>query len=133
MAQLIRNAMQTPDGTILRSLHRHDYVTHLDKVTGKHYMLDGGTDYVRRSANGDEVMLDLYDDEPHSVQREVIVWGSRGKDGRSPLTYKPVAEMETDHIKAVLEQCRPSPYIKQCMVNELAERGILYVQMSEVL
>ena len=39
--ELVYNAIQTPDGTILRSRHRHDYVTHKD-ANGKTYMLDGG-------------------------------------------------------------------------------------------
>ena len=38
---LVRNAMRTPDGTIIRSRHRHDYVTHKD-ANGSEYMLDGG-------------------------------------------------------------------------------------------
>ena len=53
--------MRTPDGTILESKHRHDYVTHLD-ANGKEYMLDGGLAYVRSSAYGDEEMLTVYDD-----------------------------------------------------------------------
>lgn len=119
--QLIRNAIQTPDGTILQSRHRHDYVTHTDK-NGKTYMVDGGLDYVRRSANGDEIDLCLYDDEPHEVQREVVTWGTYGKDGNQPLQYKAIKDMETDHIKAVLNECRPSPVIKECMEKELEYR-----------
>ncbi len=53
---LIYNALRTPDGTVLTSRHRHDYVTHIDK-NGKEYMIDGGLDYVRSSANGDEEYL----------------------------------------------------------------------------
>ena len=34
MVRLIRNALQTPDGTVLESYHRHDYKTHLDGITG---------------------------------------------------------------------------------------------------
>ena len=67
MKNLIKNAWQTPDGMILESTHRHDYKTHTD-ANGKTYMVDGGLEYVRRSTNGDEVDLCLYDDAPHIIQ-----------------------------------------------------------------
>ena len=41
MSVILSNRLKTPDGTILESLHRHDYVTHTD-ANGKEYMLDGG-------------------------------------------------------------------------------------------
>tara|TARA_R110000868_G_scaffold148357_1_gene370189 strand:- start:17507 stop:17839 length:333 start_codon:yes stop_codon:yes gene_type:complete len=50
MSQLIRNAIQTPDGTILESNHRHDFVTHLDK-NGEVYGIDGGLNYQRIIGN----------------------------------------------------------------------------------
>lgn len=119
---LIRNSIQTPDGTVLISRHVHNYVTHVD-ANGKEYMLDGGLDYCRRSAHGDEVDLCIYDDEPHDVQRSVIEWGTYGPDGDQPLTRVKVADMDTSHIKAVLGmERRPSPYIYNCMVKELEVR-----------
>ena len=39
--KILSNKMRTPDGTILESKHRHDYVTHTD-ANGKEYMLDSG-------------------------------------------------------------------------------------------
>jgi hypothetical protein len=38
---LIRNAIRTPDGTILESRSVHDYRTHMDTVTNRQYMIDG--------------------------------------------------------------------------------------------
>ena len=43
---LILSRIQTPDGTVLTSYHRHDYVTHTD-ANGEEYCLDGGNDYQR--------------------------------------------------------------------------------------
>ena len=79
MISLIRNAIKTPDGTILESTHRHDYKEHTD-ANGKTYMVDGGLEYVRCSAHGDEVHLSLYDDEPHDIQhrRSSVATPSQG-------------------------------------------------------
>ena len=121
-SKLIRNAIQTPDGTILESYSRHDYKTYSD-ANGKEYMVDGGLDYVRRSANGDEIDLCLYDDEPHEVQRQVTKWGSYGINGDQPLKFKCIADMDTDHLSAVLENVKNvAPMIKACMIEELKRR-----------
>ena len=64
MRKILSNRMRTPDGTVLESKHRHDYVAYLD-ANGKEYMLDGGLAYVRSSANGDEEMLTVFA-EPES-------------------------------------------------------------------
>lgn len=68
MSVILSNRMKTPDETILESINRHDYVTHID-ANGKEYMLDGGCDYVRCSANGDEEMLTVTSDDSHEVIR----------------------------------------------------------------
>ena len=127
MKNLIRNAIQTPDGTILESYHVHDYKTHTDS-NGCVYMVDGGLEYTRRNQHDDKeaVELSLYDDEPHSVQREVLKWGSYGKDGKSPLRRIKIADMEKEHIEAVLRECRPSLVLKNCMVRELEFRNVPY-------
>lgn len=119
--RLIRNAIQTPDGTILESRNRHDYVSYTDS-NGKHYMVDGGLAYQRRSCNGDEVDLSMYDDEPHSVQRVILQWGTYGKDGKQPYSRISICDMETGHIEAVLRECTPYPVIRNCMKRELEYR-----------
>ena len=55
--KLIRNRWQTPDGTILESKHRHDFVSHKD-ANGEYYFIDGGTDYIRMTVNK-EPMINL--------------------------------------------------------------------------
>lgn len=71
--QLLRNRLQSPDGTILESKHRHDYVCHLDK-NGKMYFLDGGLDYARCSAHGDENYMQEWSDDPHPEKTETQLW-----------------------------------------------------------
>ena len=119
---LIRNALRTPDGTILQSRHRHDYVTHIDK-NGKEYMLDGGLNYVRCSANGDEEHLVVTTEDTQEVIREACDWGTYGINGDQPLSYITLCDMTTDHIEAVLKNV-PSinTGIKIAMEQELEYR-----------
>lgn len=123
MPNLIYNAIKTPDGTVISSRHRHDYQRYLDK-NGKEYMVDGGLDYLRRGGDGsDAIEMSLYDDAPHEVQRTVITWGSYGINGDQPRKINRIADMETSHIEAVLEQCSPMFVIKKCMIEELVMRS----------
>ena len=115
--------MKTPDGTILESKHRHDYVTHID-ANGKEYMLDGGCDYVRFSANGDEEMLTVTSDDSHEVIREAVKWGTYGKDGDEPLRYVTIADMSSEHLEACLyTQESMSQSIRKVMKDELEYRN----------
>ena len=111
--KILSSRMRTPDGTILESKHRHDYVTHTD-ANGKEYMLDGGFDYVRCSANGDEEMLTVTSDDSHEVIREAVKWGTYGKDGDEPLKYVTISGLNPYHLRAILDtqkwNMRPALY-----------------------
>ena len=122
MSTIIRNALRTPDGTEIRSRYRHDYVTHTD-ANGKEYMVDGGNDYIRRSANGDEEDMVVTTEDSFEVVRQACDWGTYGINGDQPLKYVTVAEMETDHIKAVLQNVKfINSSIKTTMEHELEYR-----------
>ena len=100
--QLIYSAVRTPDGTVLESKHRHDYVSHLD-TNGETYILDGGTDYIRTSVNKEPAKsLALYDDEPFEVIREHIYRGGRGKDRKQPLKYVKLSEIDDEWLDAII-------------------------------
>jgi len=122
MSELLYNALQTPDGTIIESKSRHDYVTHKD-ANGKTYMIDGGLNYVRCSANGDEKHLTITLDNDHAVVRQYCKWGTYGINGDQPLSYIKLCDMTTDHIEAVIQNV-PSmnSAIKIAMKNELLYR-----------
>ena len=120
-ARIVSNRIRTPDGTILESMHRHDYVTYVDK-NGKEYMVDGGLDYLRRIVHDDapHQELSVYSNQSHNLIREVFRWGTRGKDGRQPLKYVPLKDLTTDHIVAILEtQTHISDYIRKIFSDEL--------------
>lgn len=112
---LVYNAIRTPDGTLLVSRHRHDYVVHDDRVSGEQYMLDGGIDYIRTSLNrvpatDESVTLD----DGIGRVREVLEWGTRGRDGREPLRQILLKDMTNAHIQACLDTqpCMHTTYRK---------------------
>ena len=121
--RILSNRMRTPDGTILESAFRHDYVTYTD-ANGKEYMLDGGLDYVRSSANGDEEMLTVTSDDSHEVIREVVKWGTYGKDGDAPLRNVTIAGLNPYHLRAILDtqQRNMRPALYKVMQDEVEYR-----------
>lgn len=118
---IIYNAIRTPDGTLLESRHRHDYVTYLDK-NGKQYMVDGGHDYLRRNSHSDYEELTVYYSDGHAKVREFLFWGTRGKDGTEPLTYIKLKDMSTEHIRAVMDLSYVDETYHQCFNDEIKWR-----------
>lgn len=105
--EIIYNAIQTPDGTILESTHRHDYVTHID-ANGELYMVDGGQSYLKRSINKIQpkdltLYLEPWSEEFHEKARKVVKRGGRGKDGMQPLTWVPICEMNDNWVIATIK------------------------------
>jgi hypothetical protein len=100
---IIVNQIRTPDGTILRSMHRHDYVEYTDK-NGLTYMVDGGTDYLRRNVHEGAPYeeLTIYSDAPFELIRENFCRGGRGKDGKQPLTWVPISKMSDAWLAAAI-------------------------------
>lgn len=125
--QIICNAIMTPDGTYLRSYHRHDYKEHVDKVSGETYMVDGGTAYIRRSINTTPAtVMDVYLSDPFEKIRQAFVWKSYGKNGEHIPhgIYLTLHAMDTDHIHAILDTQHQikGTYVEELMVKELAYR-----------
>lgn len=125
--QLLRNAIETPDGTILESNHTHDYKTHRDEITHEIYMVDGGLSYLRRSVNKVPAKeLSVSTAEPFHVQREVFKWGTYGKDGKGPKKYVSLKDLELSHIRAILETQHHivGSYVEDLFLKELQYRGM---------
>jgi len=138
---IIYNAIQTPDGTIISSEHRHDYVTHEDK-NGKTYGVDGGCEYLRRIGDvGDCKDLTLYVEpwtpEFHEKAREVVKRGGRGKNGDQPLTWVPICEMNDGWVKNTIEynEDRGMPaetnWFTNLLVKELEYRETNLITIDE--
>ena len=126
MNTLVYNAIRTPDGTVLESRHRHDYVTYQDK-NGKEYMVDGGLEYTRRNFYADAPYeeLSVYTTDGHDRVREAVKWGTYGINGDQPLTHILLKDMNTEHIEACLENV-PSmhPTYKESFKEELKLRSL---------
>lgn len=121
---LLRNAIQTPDGTILESHHQHDYQTHVDTINGKEYMVDGGLSYLRVSADNEYMDLTLTTEDLHEDIREGFSWGTYGIKGDQPLKYVFLKNMDTSHIEAILEtQKRVPEYMRDVFKDELEWRS----------
>ena len=119
--RILRNALQTPDGMILESRTRHDFKEYED-ANGWVYIVDGGLDYIRRSVNKNAPATDLSltEDQPHFFLRDYVTWGTYGKLGDQPLSYKTIADMETEHLQAVLDTQRYMyPQVRDLMEAEL--------------
>ncbi len=128
--RLVANLISTPDGTLLQSFGRHDYKEYTDK-NGERYMVDGGLDYLRRSAGHSEpyTELSVYSDDPFNLQREYFGWGTYGKDGKQPLRYAKLKLMSNDHIEAILRTMVPGLHP---LYQELFETELVYREVESI-
>ena len=121
-SRILLNRIKTPDGTILTSYNRHNYVEYKDTLTKEVLMVDGGTDYLRRNV-GTYEELSVYDDGSHITRRSAVHWGTRGKDGKQPLVYKLLKDLDSDHIEAILKtQHQISDFYREVFMEELKYR-----------
>jgi len=135
MSRLLRNAIQTPDGTILESRHRHDYKEYED-ANGWVYVVDGGLDYIRRTVNKNAPATDLSltEDMPHFMVRDYVTWGTYGKEQDQPMSYVSIAEMSDSHLTACLRsQSRMYPQVRDLMQAEIEYREQEKLEMDILL
>ena len=125
--KLLLNRIRTPDGTVMTSYNRHDYRTYKDTSNGLTYMVDGGTDYLRRTIH--EGVDDQYEElsvwmtDNHEANRQAFHWGTYGKHGDQPKTFRPLCELSTDHIIAIVEtQKQISGAVRDLMDAEIKYR-----------
>lgn len=68
-------------------------------------MVDGGYEYTR--FGGMDIskvnLLNLYTDSPFEEIRELLARGGRGKDGKSPLEYVIIKDIDDDWLKAIID------------------------------
>lgn len=131
--QIILNQIKTPDGTILKSMHRHDYVTHTD-ANCLEYMVDGGSEYLRRTVHEEAPYeeLTVYDDAPFEEIRESFHRGGRGKDGTEPLTWVPMSKMSDEWLLACITY-NEDRGLGESFANEMYKKELMHRQSNSEL
>ena len=123
---IICNAILTPDGTYLRSYNRHDYKEYWDVEAEELYIVDGGTDYLRRSLNKTPATdCSVYLSDSFEMIRQAFVWKSYGKNMEHLPhgIYIELYNMQTDHIRAILQT---QQHIKGTYVEMLFKKELVY-------
>lgn len=124
--EILYNSIITPDGTVLVSRHRHDFVSHTDSKNGQLYAVDGGNAYLRRLGpmRGPDAWIEnsVSTQDEHSVIREKFEWGKLDhKTGE--YNYIKLKDLDTSHIEAILmTQFALRECIRQVFHNELQWR-----------
>ena len=107
--KLIQNAIKTHDGVIIASMYTHNYVSYGD------YMVDGGLDYSRYSypeEHKDEIeFLFLYEKDTFEKKKNNLIWGTRGKDGKSELKWVKLIDCDTNHLINIKRINLPKLYV----------------------
>ena len=129
---IVSNRIKTPDGTILVSRHCHDFVGHTDKITGKFYAVDGGSDNLKRTGDNAYEELSVTTADHFELIRKMFEWGSYGKDGRGALRWMTLCNMSDIHIKAIIDtQEQISEQCKNIFKKELAYRKIKKISVKD--
>jgi hypothetical protein len=126
--RILYNAIKTPDGTVIESKHRHDFVCHID-ANGRRYCVDGGLNYLRRTADiFDYEDLSVMDDENHETRRKCLFWGinytKEGKWIEEGTIWKHIKDLDTDHIENIIQgnYVRHVPFYEEVFRDELKYR-----------
>lgn len=115
MSKLIQNAVKIIENEnflYLNSFYRHDYCSY-SFSDGSTVIIDGGCGladgghYTRGNGPLDRPgkceNWSLWDKSSLKEIRSKLLWGSRGKSGKEPFKYSPFAELELDHLRAILD------------------------------
>ena len=122
ISSILVNKAITPEGNVLRSRYRHDYVWSCDSE-GTRYFLDGGLDYVRCGGEGLKVIT-LTTDSPIADIREHWDWGSYGKWGLKDFHYILLKDLSEEHINNILTLDYISDTIRGMLNREIEYRNL---------
>jgi hypothetical protein len=131
---LLVNSIKTPDGTILTSRHRHDYVCHKDSITDTTFCIDGGLEYRRIVPGGVYQDLSVYSDDPFEKIRESLERVHRGKNLDQPMKYVVLKDMNDAWLDALIvwiEDNQPNNKYKKYYLQEIEYRKANGITVKE--
>lgn len=101
MRKIVYNAVRCLKcNETIESHHVHDY----KHCSCGNAMVDGGMDYERYGGEYNTIeKITIYADDDFEAVRYYATRGSRGKDGKQPLSYIAICDMDDDHLNAVLK------------------------------
>lgn len=127
--KLLVNKIICPDGTELRSHHRHDFVAHVQE-DGREYFVDGGTDYQRIGASDSEYTdCTCYTDDPIEKIREHFIWVSV-LDKNGEILDIPIVrllkDLDDEHVKTLVVWTSEHypPEINEAIAREFEFRSL---------
>lgn len=130
--QLAIKILESRPPIYLNSIYRHDYLSYKFQdgtsifIDGGNSLCDGG--YYYRSSGPLDILnksenYTLTDKDSFKTIKKKLLWGTRGKSGKEPLTYRPLIELETDHLKAILKTQKSSEIHLKVIKSILADRA----------
>lgn len=128
---ILYNAIQCPDGAVIESRYRYDFVMHKQE-DGREYFVDGGKDYQRIGYSDKEFTnLLVTTDSPHERIREVFTWVSclDAAGNRLPAyVTKYLKDLDDNHVKALVKYTAVGypEYINKIIKDEFSFRGLVW-------
>lgn len=129
MDRILKNACYCKHcDTEIISYHRHDFKKCNCEDDQHSVWVDGGLDYTRTTWGNfaDYEDRTVYDDGNHKTRRNNMYWGvNYNKDGkRYPQTrWTLIKDLNTEHIKAILEIPVIDDFYREVFENELKHRN----------
>ena len=121
MSKIVYNGVECLEcGAVLESWYGHDYKT---CDCPNMAMVDGGLDYGRYGAKDMRMIKTtlVYANQDFEYVRQYAARGSRGKDGKQPVQYVKLMNMENDYLQAVLDYGCPE-WQRDLIVKEINYR-----------
>lgn len=104
----------------------NDYNTGANRL-GKLDMAQCNELFSNKTGKGSRILepSEVQDVDSFEWKKNNKVWGTYGKEGRGPMRYKNIVDLDTDHIEAILKtQLHVVGELREIFKSVLKDRGI---------